>query len=191
MFLVAAVALALITVPLAHGRLADLADVKLRGTPLIFAALAIQIGIVSLFPGGFPALHRVLHLASYGLAGAFLVMNHKISGVKLVALGAACNAAAIVANNGVMPASTSALRTAGEPTTHHGFINSAQVAHAKLAFLGDVFAIPKALPLHNVFSVGDVCITLGAALAVHSLTHSRLGRRADRPVSGQTANVGR
>jgi hypothetical protein len=34
------------------------------------------------------------------------------------------------------------------------------VKNAKLSWLGDVFAIPKAWPLSNVFSVGDVIVVI-------------------------------
>jgi hypothetical protein len=43
----------------------------------------------------------------------------------------------------------------------------------RLAFLGDVFAIPRGWPLANVFSVGDVLIAVGAVVAVHGICGSR------------------
>jgi hypothetical protein len=179
-FLVAVVALSLITVPLAGGRLSRLSDMRLRWTPVIFAALAIQVAIVSVAPGGDHLLHRFLHLASYGLAGAFLWANRRQPGIRMVAVGTFLNAVAIVANNGVMPASRSALRMAGEVSRTNGFVNSTGVTHPRLLVLGDIFAIPKAWPLHNVFSIGDVCIAVGAAIAIHAVSGSRLARRRPR-----------
>ncbi|HZQ28639.1 MAG TPA: MFS transporter, partial [Acidimicrobiales bacterium] len=41
-------------------------------------------------------------------------------------------------------------------------------------FLGDVFAVPSWLPFHNVFSVGDLCILLGAFIGLHRAAGSRL-----------------
>ena len=38
------------------------------------------------------------------------------------------------------------------------------VAHPRLLFLGDILAVPHAVPLANVYSVGDVCIAIGAAI---------------------------
>jgi hypothetical protein len=179
-FLVAVVALSLLTVPLAGGSLAKISDMRLRWTPVIFAALAIQVVIVSVAPGGDHWLHAFLHLVSYGLAGAFLWANRRQPGIRMVAVGAMCNAIAIVANNGVMPASSGALRTAGEVTPTNGFANSTGLAHPRLLVLGDIFAIPKSWPLHNVFSIGDVCIAIGAAIAIHTVSGSRLGRRRSR-----------
>ncbi len=179
-FLVAVVALSLITVPLAGGRLAHLADVRMRRTPLIFGALGIQVVIVSLVPGGHPALDRGLHLASYALAAAFLLANRHKAGMRIIAFGALCNAVVISANLGVLPASPGALRAAGQLSDSNSFINSARLAHPRLLFLGDIFAIPKSWPLHNVFSVGDICIAIGAAVTIHALSESRLFARRPR-----------
>jgi hypothetical protein len=67
-----------------------------------------------------------------------------------------------------MPASRGALAAAGRAAETSGFTNSTAVAHAHLAFLGDVFAVPTPLPLANVFSVGDVLLLVGAALLLHT-----------------------
>jgi hypothetical protein len=180
MFLVAIGILVVCSVPIAGGRLTKLGDVELRGVPCIVGSLAVQVLIVTILPGGDPTLHRLLHVASYLLAGLFLFLNRRLPGLPLVALGALANAIAIFANNGVMPATAAALRAAGEPITTGTYTNSNVVAHARLPFLGDIFAIPKPLPLHNVFSIGDVCITLGVVIAVHTLCGSRIARRFTR-----------
>ena len=62
------------------------------------------------------------------------------------------------------------------------FANSAVVADARLQFLGDVFATPTWLPLHNVFSIGDMILIVGVAVLVHVACGSRLvPRRFLRP----------
>jgi hypothetical protein len=81
----------------------------------------------------------------------------------------------------VMPASPTALRTAGIHQVAAEFANSAPRANAHLAFLGDVLAVPDPLPFHNVFSVGDVLIVLGAGAILHVASDSRLTRRFARP----------
>jgi hypothetical protein len=182
-FLVAIVALSLLTVPVTGGRLSRLAALRLRGLPLVFGALAVQIGIVSIFPGGNPVVLQALHLCSYLLAGVFLFVNRRVVGLPIIAMGAVLNAAAITANGGVMPASERALRAAGQLTNSSDFVNSGHLEHPKLLFLGDIFAIPHALPFHNVFSIGDVCIGLGAAIAVHVAA-----RTHDPTPSSQTPN---
>jgi hypothetical protein len=179
-FLVAFAALCLVTVPLAGGRISKLADVELRWPGAIFTSLVIQVVIISIVPDGNPWFHRALHLVSYVLAAAFLVMNRRIAGLWVIALGALLNAIAIFSNNGVMPASAAALRSAGRLETTKGFVNSGVVAHPRMRFLGDIFAMPKWTPLHNVFSIGDVCIALGCAIAIHTLCGSRLAVRGGR-----------
>src|SRR5205807_2632099 len=82
---------------------------------------------------------------------------------------------AITVNGGVMPASPHALGAAGLPTgTSQTFINSMALPAPRLAFLGDIFAIPKGWPLSNVFSAGDICVALGSAVAIHRVSGSRL-----------------
>jgi hypothetical protein len=87
---------------------------------------------------------------------------------------------AITANGGVMPTSRSALVDAGRKHTHNTFDNSGIVSHARLRFLGDVFAMPAWMPLHNVFSVGDVLIGLGAAIAIHAVCDTRIANATRR-----------
>jgi len=176
LFLFAVVAIALITVPLTGGRLSALGQIRLRWVPAIFGALFVQV-LLSVFPDGSPALHRALHFGSYALAAAFVYANRRIPGVLVVGLGGLCNLIAITANLGVMPASVHAQRIAGIAEAH-GFANSAVVSHPKLLFLGDVFAIPKSWPLHNVFSIGDVILVFGVAVLVHVACGSRLAPRA-------------
>jgi hypothetical protein len=179
-FLLAAVVLGVLTVRPAGGDLSALGRVRLRYAPAIFGALAIQFAIISVFPAGSPGLHRALHIASYALAAVFVVANRRIAGMRLLALGTTLNLIAILANNGVMPASRSALRTAGRLTTSTDFLNSAAVAHPHLLFLGDILPVPHWVPLANVYSIGDVCIAFGVAIAVHALTGSRLVPRRSR-----------
>jgi len=184
-FLLAVVILSVLTVRPAGGSLAALGRVRLRYASAIFGALALQVAILGVVPGGSPELHRILHIASYALAAVFVVANRRLAGMRMLALGATLNLIAILANNGVMPASRSALRTAGMLATSAGFVNSAAVAHPRLLVLGDILAVPHAVPLANVYSIGDVCIAIGVALAIHGLAGSRLvpGRHNDRPTN--------
>ncbi len=164
MVLIALALICVATVPLTGGNLARLADIRLRGLWIPLVALTVQVIITVVVPAGNLTLHRGLHIATYVMIGLFLWSNRRVAGIRLLTLGAACNAAAIVANLGVMPASRSAERLAGL-SLRAGFDNSAPVDHAHLAWLGDI--IPWPGPLPNVLSVGDVLIFAGTMVLLH------------------------
>ena len=62
--------------------------------------------------------------------------------------------------------------------TEGEFANSAILEHPKLLFLGDVFATPASLPMHNVFSIGDLILMIGVFVLVHTACGSRWSRGA-------------
>lgn len=171
------IVLCVATVPLFGGRLARLSDLRFRRGWAAVAAVVLQVLIMSVFPEGDERVQNALHLASYGLLFYFLAANLAIPGMWLIGLGGGCNAAAIAANDGVMPAQPSALATAGIPQLPGEFANSAAVPDPKLWFLGDIFAIPQSLPLHNVFSVGDILLVIGGAILLHRVSRSTLNPR--------------
>ena len=161
------------SVPLARGKLSALGDLRLRRPELAFAGIVLQVVIVSLLPSGSQVLHEGVHLLSYALLGACAWANRRLPGVWLVALGGLLNFVAIVANGGVMPADPDLVVNAAQ-RGGHGFVNSGVVAHARLSFLGDVFATPRSWPLANVYSVGDIVILLGVIVLLHRVSGSRL-----------------
>lgn len=165
MILVALAIICILSVPLTGGNLGRLAALRLRWLWLAPLALAVQVVITTLAPGGNATVHTVVHLATYGLLWLFLWINREIGGLRLIALGTVSNTVAIVANGGVMPASATAQRMAGL-VEKAGFNNSAAVAHPHLLWLGDI--IPAPGPLPNVLSVGDVIIYAGLLVLLHT-----------------------
>lgn len=160
---------AVLTVPLCGGRFSHLAQVHLRAPWSVVLALAVQIVTISVLVQPPHALAAGLHLLSYGLAAVFLWANRRLPGLPVVAAGGAANLLAIALNAGTMPASASALRTAGITNDHDHFANSTTVASPHLSWLGDVFAVPHTAGwLANVFSPGDVVLTVGAVWLVHA-----------------------
>jgi hypothetical protein len=161
---------------LAHGLLPGsdlrrLGKIHLRHTWLVWLALADQIVVISLLPD-LGAVSDGAHLASYGLAALFALLNNRSAGTWIIGLGGLCNLLAITANGGTMPATASALKASGwRPTPGH-FANSAALPNPRLAPLGDVFSTPSWFPVHSVFSIGDVVIVLGVALFLHSTCRS-------------------
>src|SRR4029079_19220236 len=166
MFLLYAIVVGVVVGFLLGGRLSGLATLEFRWAPLALLGLAVQL---VLFSG--PVSDRVgdlgpwIYVASTGMVLAFVLRNLRITGLPIVAIGAASNMLAIVANGGYMTASPEAAAAAGRDAATT-YSNSAIVDHAVLAPLTDIFALPAWLPLHHVFSIGDVLIGLGVAVAI-------------------------
>ncbi len=176
------------TVPLLGGSLTHLGEVRLKAWWTIVASLVIQVVLIEVLSDSFGGkTAAALHLSSYGLAFMFVWYNRHLVGMGVMVLGGVMNAAAIAANGGVMPARLEALETAGIISDSPTFENSAPVENARLAFLGDVFAIPEGVPFANVFSIGDILLVIGGGVTVHVIGRSRLGRH----VPGATADPGR
>jgi Family of unknown function (DUF5317) len=147
------------------GRLDRLADVPFRLAPLALIVLVIQLALFSPLSDGLPeAVARWTYVVSTALVLAVVLANIRLTGVPLIALGAALNLAAIVLNGGAMPASPAALAAVGLGTG--GNTNSVVLERPALEPLTDVFATPAGIPLANVFSVGDVLILVGLAVAI-------------------------
>ena len=87
MTLLLAFLLLLVTVPVAGGRLSRLESLEIRGLWLAFAAFAIQVVLVTVVPSGDETLHRIAHLATYGLVGACILRNLDIRFMWVVAAG--------------------------------------------------------------------------------------------------------
>jgi len=141
--------------------------VRLRGSWIVFVALAIQIVLFT------PAVH-VLHLpvsessahvATYAALLAFVAANLAQPGFLLAGTGVALNATAIVLNGGRMPvtlASWVATGSSADEITRDGVYNNVVLANgAHLGWLGDVFPLPGMVPLANALSIGDLLLLVG------------------------------
>ena len=166
MFILYAIPFGILLGVLVGGRLAGLERVEFRWAPVALAGLAVQL---VLFSG--PVTERIgslgtpLYVGSTLLVLAALLRNLAIPGLAVVAVGAVANLAAIVANGGSMPASADALAALSKQIGD-AYSNSVAVADPALAPLTDIFAMPRWMPLANVYSVGDVLIGIGVAFAL-------------------------
>jgi hypothetical protein len=158
-FLLPSIAIGLLLAWVLGGRVSRVAEVRLRAGGTVVAALAIQLVLFSRLGGFVPTGWRSgIHLASYALLIGFAAANLRVRALALTLLGMVLNAIAIGANGGRMPLSADAARAAG---LHVASDSNVSAAAHRLAFLGDVFALPARLPLANAFSVGDVLIGAG------------------------------
>jgi len=174
MFILYAIPLGIIAGYLLGGRLERLGTIRFRWAPLALLGLAVQVALFteplasSVGEAGPP-----IYVASTALVLVAVLRNLDIPGVAIVALGAAANLLAIVANGGFMPADPDALASIGGIAP--GYSNSSVVADPALEPLTDIFAIPAWVPFANVFSVGDVLIGIGVALTI------AIGMRVGQP----------
>lgn len=166
-FILYAIPLGILAGYLLGGRLDRLGDIRFHWGWLAVAGLIVQVGLFSSGLGDIlgPASGAVVYVLSTAAVLVAVLRNLAMPGMALVALGAASNLAAIVANGGVMPTTAAALRAAGMDPDD-GFSNSAVLADPALSLLTDIFALPAWLPFANVFSIGDVLLGLGVAVVI-------------------------
>jgi len=166
MFMLWAIPVGILAGLLARGRLEHLTEFRFHWGGLAIAGLFVQVGLFT--PAGDelagdagPALYVLSTLAVF----AAVARNVRLPGMAIVALGSISNLAAITANGGAMPADAGALTVAGlNGAGVH--TNSVVLADPALQPLTDIFAIPAAWPLANVFSVGDVLIAVGIVIVI-------------------------
>ncbi len=131
-------------------RIFHLDKLKVRATYLFPVPFIIQI---------LPFQQRGFLMAiSYGLLFVVLILNWKISGFKLMAVGSAMNVSVILLNNGKMPVYEPLARMLGlDLTVKHTFVSS----FSEKLILGDW--IPVVLPWFRKFliSPGDILIYTG------------------------------
>ena len=111
-----------------------------------------------------------LHILSYILVFAFIVLNLHVKALLAIGTGALLNFAAIAANGGWMPASATALERAGLAETVERLTSGATYgnvllmsASTRINVLGDWLYLPGWVPFATAFSIGDVLIMGGLA----------------------------
>jgi hypothetical protein len=172
MLLLYAIVAGVLVGALAGGRVTALADLRIRWLGIAVAGLAFQLALFSE-----PVAERVgavgpiLYVVSTGVVFVVLLRNLGLPGLPVVAVGAALNLLAIVANGGYMPSDPAAWHAltgiAAVPTDD--FSNSLLMGPGTaLPWLADIFVLPRPVPLANVFSLGDVIIAVGIAWCVAS-----------------------
>jgi hypothetical protein len=166
MFILYAVPIGLVLGLLLGGRPAGLAAIRFRFGWVMVAGLFVQVVLFS------PAVSDIvgelgppIYILSTAVVIASVLLNLRITGMALVAVGAISNLLAIVLNGGFMPADAGAMAALGKtaPTTYS---NSAILAEPVLKPLTDIFALPTWVPFANIFSVGDVLIAVGVVVVI-------------------------
>ena len=166
MFVLYAIPAGLLFGWLLGGRLAGLTRLEFQLAPLIAMGMTIQLALFAApMAAQIGQAGPYIYVGSSLLVLAAVIRNSHLPGLPIVALGAISNLVAIAANGGYMPASGAALAAQGRvaPTVYS---NSATIVQPVFAPLTDIFAMPAGIPAANVFSVGDVLIGVGVAMAI-------------------------
>jgi hypothetical protein len=166
MFILYAVPIGLVLGLVLGGRPAGLATLRFRYGWVMLAGLMTQVVLFSpAVTGVIGELGPPIYVVSTGAVIAAVLLNLRITGMAIVALGAISNLTAIVLNGGYMPADPGAMAAVGklEPTVYS---NSAILTDPMVQPLTDIFALPTWVPFANVFSVGDVLIAAGVVVVI-------------------------
>jgi hypothetical protein len=180
-FILYAVVAGLILGLVTGGSPGRLGELRFRWAPLIVLGMAVQLALFSSPLGNAlgdaaPLVYILSNVTVLIAVGA----NLAIPGLAIVLVGGSSNLLAIVANGGYMPVSTDALATMGRmPKVDYS--NSAPRDVVNFGPLTDVFTMPAWVPMSNVFSVGDILIGIGIAIAVVAAMHGR-GPLVPQPV---------
>jgi MFS family permease len=154
------------------GFVANIADVRLRGVPLLLAGVIVRFGTEALINRGFaPAetLRLPLFTLGFGLLLFGLWLNRRQPGILLGFVGILSNTIAIAVNGGHMPIWQPALAAAGfsladVSSTFHvvlpATLNADFLLHG--GPVGDIIPIPFPV-IRNVASVGDLFLSGGFA----------------------------
>jgi hypothetical protein len=172
-FILYAVVASLILGIATGGSPARLGSLSLRWAPLIALGMAVQLALFSSPLGNaIGDAAPIVYVLSNAIVLVAVAANLAVPGLVLVLAGGASNLLAIIANGGYMPVSLGALEAMGR-LPKEGYSNSAPLDVVALGPLTDVFTMPTWVPMSNVFSVGDVLIGAGVAIAVVAAMHGR------------------
>jgi hypothetical protein len=180
MILAVAIVVSMLIAVLRGGRFAALSRLPLRAGWLAVAAFVIQAFFIYQPPthrtaGGW-GWQETLFAASHLLLSAAVLANRHLKGTMWIGLGLLLNLSVMIANGGWMPVTPAAVVQAGHTDLVPSLAPGARVYSSKnivllpeetnLQFLSDVFVLPRPFPIPSVFSIGDVCIALGALLLI-------------------------
>jgi len=182
-FILYAVLAGLVIGRVTGGSVARLGDLRFSWAPLIVVGMFVQLLLFSTSLGDALGMAAPLVYVASNVAVLVAVWkNRSIPGLPLVLVGGAANLLAICANGGYMPVSYAALTALGRGAPD-GYVNSRFVDGAVLGPLTDQFAMPAWMPMANIFSVGDVLIGVGVAIAIAAVMRGRA------PMVDRTAHV--
>ena len=167
--LIGGIVLGLLLGLLAGGQLRNLANIQLRWTWLLVAAVVVRFGTEALL-GAHVAIIQDLRVpllaGGFGILLVALWINRGYPGLSLAFLGILANAVVIIINGGYMPIWGTSLAAAGfapeDVTSALHIVVQGDVAEflTRALILGDVIPVPVPV-IRNVASLGDLFLSLG------------------------------
>lgn len=156
---------------LLRGRIANLAEVEIRGIALVLLGVCVQYGGQYAANAGWTFIREwgpVFYVGTFLLLLTVIWLNRRNPALLLIGVGIFLNMLVIAANDGKMPVSAESLARAGLESYIAPLESGSVITHqlltetTRLPLLADVFVIPKPYPRPKVFSVGDVVLAAGA-----------------------------
>jgi MFS transporter, DHA3 family, macrolide efflux protein len=182
------IVLALVVGAIAGGGFPRLAELKLRWTVLLLAALGLRLAVLVSHETGIGAGIPVgwAYLGAYVLIFVWLWFNWRVPGLQIAAVGIGANMLAVLVNGGQMPIWSAAFFAAGFTQADlagdpfHFLLMTDTVGGFVAAggLFGDVVPVP--IPyIRDVVSIGDLLLAIGIFWAiVHSMTRPEAPSRA-------------
>jgi len=174
LILLAAVVLGLVLVPATGGSFHTLRNVELRAYPLLPIAVGLQVMPTTALQATDIAQEELLAVVCW-IAGAILVgvvslRNWHLHGMRLIALGVACNALVILLNMG-MPVGIDALKVLGDLEGAVRFLGASplyqlQSEATRVLLLADILPLPGPPTIRAVVSLGDLLLFSGVLASI-------------------------
>jgi hypothetical protein len=162
------------------GKITNLADLKLQGFSLVLISLAVQLAILATPLATLPWLVQngnLIYVLSMDVLILGLLYNRRYGwSFWLIIIGTACNIIVVAQNGGAIPVDLNKLSLAtGENVAS---LSDKFAAHTELSYrtpltpqsdlgwMGDIIHIPLPFFNTNVYSIGDIIISIGLAAFV-------------------------
>ncbi|HZX21510.1 MAG TPA: DUF5317 domain-containing protein [Clostridia bacterium] len=174
------------------GKVEQLGKFMFRSSFLLVFALILQIGTSILISiGNKTAINNrmILYIISYIMLFIILFLNLGRKSVWFILIGAIANFAALVLNKGSMPIDVALLEKMGFENMLQSFKIGAMPNYIDInkacsftVYLGKKFATPKIYPFKQIFSVGDIFISLGLLILTQGIMQISRGYYSPKTV---------
>lgn len=173
------------------GRLSNLEMAHLRLAPLLILAVLVQ-NIAPMYLRGIMGLDDLqlvwaIWIPAALSASSVAVLNSRIRGMLIVAVGILMNVV-VVGLNGGMPVALASLpismQGAAERAIANSWLHLPMGGQTVMPLLADVVPVPGPQGFRGMASLGDMCLSVGVAMCLAALMHAGDARSAT-PQSGE------